>query len=115
MVSVNYDGRRFSVLQTETIALPARATEIYSSISGTDVIFRFNRRDGDEVNVDVQHSAGGAITFSIHGFHNPLGSSFDAMVGDIAGKQLKLAAIAHGVGEQENPPRLVTFTFLLEE
>ncbi|MGO7044370.1 hypothetical protein ACCT07_02870 [Rhizobium johnstonii] len=115
MTSILVENKRFHVLQTETIAMPEGATELYVDVSQLTITLRFHSREAGELKVLLNTASPPGIEVDIFGFHNALGSSFDVTLGDIAGKQLKMSAMAHGIGEKSDPPRIFTLTFLLEE
>jgi len=115
LTSILYDKKRFRVLQTETLALPEKSTEVYLDVSQLKITLRFQDRSNDDLNVVVSFDQNTGMLFEISGFHNSLGSSFDTSLGDIAGKQLKMSAMSYGIGEKAQPPRLLTLTFFVEE
>lgn len=113
--SVIYNGVSYSVLQTETLALPSGGTVLTTKIRQATVRLQFVERTGTEPRVERDRDAGEALAFILHGFDKQTGASFDVGVGDIDGKLLHLSVIVYGVGTKEFPPRVVTLTFLLEE
>ncbi|MBY3228559.1 DUF6864 domain-containing function [Rhizobium laguerreae] len=115
MTSILVKKKRFRVLQTETIAMPEGSTELYVEVSQLTITLRFHSREAGELKVELDAESAPRIEIDIYGFHNSLGSSFDATLGDIDGKKLTMSAMAHGVGEKSDPPRVFTLTFLLEE
>lgn len=55
MASVKFKGDNYTVLQTETISLPQKATEVSTGVAGIEVTLSFKSEEPDEIKVIAGH------------------------------------------------------------
>ncbi|MBY3067449.1 hypothetical protein HFO74_29200 [Rhizobium laguerreae] len=119
MAFIIYKGSKYSVQQSEVYAVPQGATELISNYNGTWLKFNFRSDPSGEIRVDREVDRGkNSISWVLLNFNNELGTSFDTLVGDVGGSNLRLSGMVHTIngvsGSLDEASRLVTLTFMLE-
>jgi hypothetical protein len=111
MARIRFNGEMVTVWQSEQFALPPGVDELELSIADLIFILKFVGSEEKTPEVSMQVTAGTSMTINFQNFHNPLGTAFDATVGTLNGKPLRICVVVGTLFGAESPARSVSVTF----
>jgi hypothetical protein len=115
MADVITDGKRYSIIKSETFVIPEGSTTLLTEVDDLKLSFTFVTSSDKQLRVEPSLLSSKELSFLLHNFSNSLGSSFSTGIGQIDGQPLVVAMMVHAIGEASIPPRSVAISYLLEE